>query len=369
MNRRCVLPLTVSAALLIAAAPARAQQPPNVLSPEVHADRRVTFRLYAPGADAVRVTSMEGHPPEAMSKGNDGVWAVTVGPLAPEIYSYAYEIDGAPLTDPRNPFVKVWLQLNSLVEVPGDPPRLHEIQDVPHGVVHLHTYRSQALDQTRQLYVYTPPGYAKDGPPLPVVYLLHGNGDQPDAWTSVGRAHAIADNLIAQQTIAPLVIVMPYGHLRSPRFGPLTPEMRQQSNQGVRRDLIEDVMPLVESAYRITRDPERRAIVGLSMGGGQSLATGLTRLDLFRWIGAFSAAVPQGDVDAQFPGLKSAADAHLRLLWIACGRSDFLLERNEAFRAWLDERDIAHEYKLTEGGHEWPVWRSYLGEFLQKVFR
>jgi len=369
MSRRVGLTIVILYALLLAATPARAQQPPNVLSPEVHEDRRVTFRLYAPNAEAVRLTSMEGQEPEAMSKGADGVWTVTVGPLAAEIYSYAYEVDGAPMLDPRNPDVKVWLQLNSMVEVPGAPPRLHEVQDVPHGVVHMHTYRSKALDQTRQVYVYTPPGYEADAARLPVVYLLHGNGDLADAWTSVGRAHVIADNLIAQKKIEPLVIVMPYGHVRSPRFGPMTPEVRQQSNDGVRRDLLEDVMPFVESTYGVSRGADRRAIVGLSMGGGQSLSTGLSRLDLFRWIGAFSAGTPQSDLDALFPDLAARTAKDLRLLWIACGRSDFLLERNEAFHAWLTERGIEHEYKLTEGGHEWPVWRSYLAEFLQQIFR
>ena len=367
MLRRPVLTLVLSALLLPSTA--RGQQPPNILSPEVHEDRRVTFRLYAPDARNVRVTSMEGQPPEGMSKGKDGVWTVTVGPLAPELYSYAYEIDGAPMLDPRNPDVKVWLQLNSMVEVPGDPPRLHEVRDVPHGVVHMHTYRSKALDQTRQMYVYTPPGYEPGGAALPVVYLLHGNGDLADAWTSVGRAHVIADNLIAQKKIGAVVIVMPYGHVRSPRFGPMTPETREKNNDGVRRDLVEDVMPFVESAYGVARDPERRAIVGLSMGGGQSLSTGLSRLDLFRWIGAFSAGTPQGDLDAQFPGLTDAAANDLRLLWIACGRGDFLLERNEAFHQWLTEHGIEHTYKLTAGGHEWPLWRSYLGEFLQEIFR
>ena len=369
MPQRAVPMIAILSALLLSATPARAQQPPNILSPEVHPDRRVTFRLYAPKAEAVRLTSMEGHEPKPMSKGADGVWTVTVGPLAPEIYSYAYEIDGAPMVDPRNPDVKVWLQLNSLVEVPGDPPRLHEVQNVPHGVVHMHTYRSKALDLTRELYVYTPPGYEPGGAALPVVYLLHGNGDLADAWTSVGRAHVIADNLIAQKKIGPLVIVMPYGHVRSPRFGPMTPDVRQQNNDGVRRDLLEDVMPFVESTYGVSRDADRRAIVGLSMGGGQSLSTGLSRLDLFRWIGAFSAGTPQGNLDALFPDLAARTAKDLRLLWIACGRSDFLLERNDAFHAWLTERGIEHEYTLTEGGHEWPLWRRYLGEFLQAIFR
>jgi enterochelin esterase-like enzyme len=366
MIRRPILTL-VTCALIVTVTAADAQQPSGVLSPEVHGDGRVTFRLLAPNARAVRVTAMEGQQPQAMTRDDRGVWSVTVGPLAPEIYSYAYEIDGASTIDPRNPDVKVWLQLNSMVEVPGDPPRLHEVRNVPHGAVHMHTYHSSSLDQTRQLFVYTPPGYQAAGEPLPVVYLLHGFGDLPDAWTSVGRAHVIADNLIAERRIEPVIIVMPYGHVRSPRVVS-RPASMPDDNQAVRRDLVEDVMPFVQTNYRAAADPERRAIVGLSMGGGQALTTGLTRLDLFRWVGGFSSATPQGDLDAQFAALQGNLPS-LRLLWIGCGRSDFLLQRNETFHDWLARHGVEHTYRVTDGGHEWPVWRKYLAEFLEKTFK
>jgi enterochelin esterase-like enzyme len=364
MNRPVLA--AVLCAIVAAASTASAQQPPTFISPEVHADGRVTFRFWAPRAHEVRVTAMENQQPVAMTKGAQGLWTATVGPLEPNIYSYAYEVDGAPTIDPRNPAVKVWLQLNSMVEVPGTPPRLHEVQDVPHGTIVLHTYRSKALNQTRQVFVYTPPGYQAGTAPLPVVYLRHGFGDDASAWTAVGRAHVIADNLIAQKRIEPMLIVMPYGHHRSPRTQP-APD-REDNDAAVERDLLEDVLPLVESAYRVARDPERRAIVGLSMGGGQALKTGLRHLDTFRWVGAFSAAAPQGDPSGHFPTLKADAAAKLRLLWIGIGKDDFLLTRNEEFDAWLKEQGFPYTYTVTAGAHDWIVWRRYLAEFLPLLF-
>src|SRR5574341_1818399 len=181
MRRRLTCLLLVL--LLSPALTSGQQDAPSFLTPEVSADRMVTFRFWAPNARTVRVTGMEGQEPATMTKGPRGVWSVKGGPLEPEIYSYVYEVDGAPVTDPRNPDVKVWLQLNSMVLMPGAPPRLHEVQDVPHGTVTLHTYKSKALGQTRQFFVYVPPGYAKRTNPVPVLYLKHGFGDDASAWT------------------------------------------------------------------------------------------------------------------------------------------------------------------------------------------
>jgi enterochelin esterase family protein len=361
----------VTRALLLAllvAAPARAQQqPPQFLTPEVSADRRVTFRLWAPNAKEVRVTGMEGQPPASLAKGDNGVWAVTVGPLEPEIYSYVYEVDGAPVTDPRNPQVKVWLQLNSMVLVPGTPPRLHEVQDVPHGTVVLHTYTSKALGQTRQFYVYTPPGYTEKSTPLPVLYLKHGFGDDPSAWTAVGQAHVIADNLLAQKRMVPMLIVMPWGHVKSPRLMRNRSEF-ENNDAGVEKELLQDIIPLVESTYRTARTPDKRAIAGLSMGGGQAIKTGFAHLDAFQWVGAFSSAIPE-DLDTRFPDLAEKTAKHMKHLWVGVGKKDFLLGPNEKFDAWLRSKGIPHGWLVSEGGHEWPVWRQYLGTYLPLLFK
>jgi enterochelin esterase family protein len=353
---------------LLAAAPAGAQQqPPQFLTPEVSADHRVTFRLWAPNAREVRVTAIEGQPPAPMTKGDNGVWAVTVGPLEPEIYSYVYEVDGAPVTDPRNPDVKVWLQLNSMVLVPGTPPRLHELQDVPHGTVVLHTYKSAALGQTRRLYVYTPPGYSEKSTLLPVLYLRHGFGDDASAWTSVGQAHVIADNLLAQKRMVPMLIVMPWGHVKSPRLVRDRAEFAG-NDEGVEKELLQDIIPLVEATYRAARTPDKRAIAGLSMGGGQAIKTGFAHLETFQWIGAFSSAIPE-NLDARFPDLRDRTARHMKHLWVGVGKKDFLLDPNEKFDGWLRSKGIPHAWLLSEGGHEWPVWRQYLGTYLPLLFK
>ncbi len=200
--------------------------------------------------------------------------------------------------------------------------------------------------------------------------MLHGFGDNQRAWTDVGRAHVIADNLIAAKRAVPLVIVMPYGHgvppeqSRGGRFG--------DNNGRFMTDLERDVMPLIEKAYRVASTPERRAVSGLSMGGGQTLTLALRRQDLFRWAGAFSSAIPDGDLKAVFPkaaGDPAAFNAGQKLLWIGIGKKDFLFERNQVFDKWLTETGVKHEYVVTEGGHTWLVWRDYLERLLQRLFQ
>jgi enterochelin esterase-like enzyme len=338
-------------------------------SPEVHADGTVTFRLKAPDAKAVSVVAIETLPPATMTRDEAGIWSVTVGPLPPAIYSYAFHIDGATVTDPRNPNVKVWIQSNSMVEIPGSTASL---TDVPHGVVHLQTYKSSVTGTERGVVVYTPPGYdASAAQPYPVLYLLHGFGDNQRAWTDVGKANLIADNLIAAGRAVPLVIVMPYGHGVPPEDAAAGTAGRDQNNPRFLKDLQTEVMPLVEKTYRIAKTPERRAVAGLSMGGGQTLLLGLTRQDLFRWVAAFSSAVPE---DAKTVFAPAAADPKAfntaeKLLWIGVGRNDSLLERNQVFDAWLTATGITHQYVVSDGGHTWLVWRAYLEQVLEKLFK
>jgi enterochelin esterase family protein len=265
----------------------------NPHSPEVHADGTITFRVKAPEAKTVSVVAIETLPPAPMTRDEAGIWSVTVGPLAPAIYSYAFQIDGAVVTDPRNPNVKVWIQSNSMVEIPGSAATLG---DVPHGVVHMHTYKSGVTGTERGLVVYTPPGYdAARSETYPVLYLLHGFGDNQRAWMDVGKANVIADNLIAAGRAVPLVIVMPYGHGVPPEDAGAGTPGRGENNARFLKDLETEVMPLVEKSYHVATTPERRAVAGLSMGGGQTLTLGLKRQDLFRWAAAFSSAVPEGD--------------------------------------------------------------------------
>ena len=345
----------------------------QVVSPEVHADRTVTFRLEAPQASKVLVQGLAGVEPQALAKSGNGVWEVTVGPLAPELYSYKFSVDGAEVTDPHNRHVKKWLTVENLVEVPGDPPRLHEQQRVRHGVVHHHTYYSTTADCERGVYVYTPPAYRADGTdPYPMLVLMHGYGDDESAWLEAGRAHWIADNLIAQGKVVPLVIAMPYGHpLPLPKGGTFD-DYATPNQVAMEEDLMQNLLPLLAGQYRLKDDRLQRAVAGLSMGGGQSLTIGLKHLDRFAWIAGFSSATPVGDVDKQLANLLenvSATNEQLKLLWIGCGKEDFLLERNEQFRTWLSAKTINHRYRLTDGGHDWMVWRKYLAEILPQLFR
>jgi enterochelin esterase family protein len=361
--------------------PARPGFTPPLVSPEVSSDHHVTFRLRAPGAKEVTVSGEWGGGPSAMTKGDDGVWTVTVGPLKADLYGYSFSVDGFQTLDPGNPGVKPMRSpRTSILEVPADPPRLHEFQDVPHGTVRIHQYRSRSLGKTRELYVYTPPEYDRD-PQMryPVLYLFHGSGDNDATWTVFGRAHLITDNLLAQGKAQPMIIVMPDGHAVPPQ--PRTPGAAgagagagpgagmSRNIAAFERDLLEDVMPLIEARYRVRNDPESRAIAGLSMGGGQSLVIGLNHPERFAWIGGFSAAVadPATSISAALADPK-ATERAVRLVWIACGKDDRLLENARRFSAALNEKGIRHEFQTTEGNHSWPVWRRYLAEFVPRLF-
>jgi len=339
-----------------------------IVSPEVQADRKVTFRIRAPkAAEVVLNGEWKGGGKTAMTKDEQGVWSVTVGPLEPDLYGYSFAIDGLTVPDPSNSVLKPMRSpRTSVVDVPGDPPRLHDWQDVPHGTVRLHEYASKSLGRRRPLRVYTPPGYDKDGSAAyPVLYLFHGSGDNEATWTSFGRAHVIADNLLAQGKAKAMIIVMTDGHAVVPGG----PESRGKNVEAFGKDLLEDVLPLVESAYRTKADREHRAIVGLSMGGGQSLTVGLNHLDRFAWVGGFSSAIGNPEVTiASALADPAATNAKLRLLWIACGKDDGLVKNAQTLSDVLKGKDVKHELKITEGNHSWPVWRKYLGEFLPLLF-
>jgi enterochelin esterase family protein len=337
-----------------------------VVSPEVKADRTVTFRLRAPKAAEVLLNGeWKGGGKLAMTKDDQGVWSLTVGPLEPDLYGYSYSVDAMTVTDPSNSVLKPMRSpRTSVVDVPGDPPRLHEYQDVPHGTVRLHEYPSKALGRLRPLRVVTPPGYDQDpSARFPVLYLFHGSGDTEATWTSFGHAHLIADNLLSQGKAKAMIIVMTDGH------AVVGPEARSRNVEMFGKDLLEDVLPFVEANYRTKRDRESRAIVGLSMGGGQSLTIGLNHLELFAWVGGFSSAISNPEQTlATALSDPAATNSKLRLLWIACGKDDGLVKNAQALSEVLVQKGIRHELKITDGNHSWPVWRKYLGEFLPLLF-
>lgn len=350
--------------LVCASSSLQAQRRQSIVSPEVHSDCLVTFRLRAPNAENVAVNLQGTHP---MAKDNEGLWSATIGPLEPEIYDYDFVVDGLHIVDPSNAWLKVWLRTSkNLLKVPGDQPMFFEQQNVPHGTVHIHKYSSKSLGVTRGLYVYTPPGYETSRDvKYPVLYLFHGFGDSEDAWTVVGRANLIVDNLLAKNKAKPLIIVMSYGHT------PSAPPVRGSIGryESFERDLIEDVIGYVQKNYRVHTDQKNRAVAGLSMGGGQSLSVGLGNLDLFGWVGAFSSAVPESENLEKLLVKPESLNEKLKLLWIGCGKKDFLFERNQKFLARLKADKINHVAHITEGAHEWRLWRIYLSVFVPLLFR
>ncbi|MFI5379618.1 MAG: alpha/beta hydrolase [Tepidisphaerales bacterium] len=346
-----------------ASQPVRRPQAP-ILSPDIKPDRQVTFRLRAPRAAEVVVNGQWTSGRSILAKDADGLWSVTVGPIDPGIYEYSFAVDGLSMIDPGNSAIKPMREpRTSILHIPGQPPLLHDFQNVPHGVVRQHTYQSKSLGRLRELAVYTPPGYDQQPDArFPTLYLQHGSGDNQATWTVHGKAHWITDNLIARRQARPMVIVMMDGHAAAPG-GAIS------NTAAFERDLLEDVLPFVESAYRVRPDAAGRAIVGLSMGGGQSLTIGLTHLDRFAWIGGFSSSVPTSQAVAACLDNATAANAKIKLLWIACGKDDFLLKRNQDFIAVLKEKGIHHDWHLTDGTHSWPVWRGYLTAILPQLFQ
>jgi enterochelin esterase family protein len=359
--------LAAIVAVVAAAAQAVSAQRPAapVVSPELQPDRKVTFRLRAPAAKEVSVWGDWG-PAVPLARADDGVWSVTLGPLAPELYQYGFIVDGLRITDPGNPHTKPQRSPStSILEVPGQPALLSEFQPVPHGTLHHHAYQSRPLGRVRPLVVYTPPGYDQQASGrFPVLYLFHGSGDSEATWGVVGRAHYILDNLIHAGRAKPMVIVMPDGHAVPP--GPAGGQNLEQFE----RDLLEEVIPFAEAHYRIRNTPDGRAIVGLSMGGGQSLTIGLNHTELFAWVGGFSSAVRDPAVSLA-PALAdpAATNGKLKLLWFACGKDDRLVDGARVLDTLLKEKSIRHEYQETAGGHSWPVWRKYLPQFVSLLFQ
>jgi enterochelin esterase-like enzyme len=369
--------LTLVALIRIGAQQTPAAQPPApFVSPEVHADNRVTFRFRDPNAKTV-VLRLEGQSNSiAMEKDDQGVWSTTTVPLDPDYYGYSFVADGVGLMDPSNWLLKPnLLGPQSVVHVAGPTSLAWEVNNVPHGEIHRHFYRSSVAGDDRDYYVYTPPGYdARTKNPYPVLYLLHGFSDDASGWTAVGRAHVILDNLIAQGKARPMIVVMPlgYGTMEMVQHGWgvwSNTELRDRNFAKFREALLAEVMPRVESQYAVSKDRTARAVAGLSMGGAESLLTGLNAIDKFAWIGAFSAGGFPEDLAQDFPSLNADAAQRLRLLWIACGTEDRLIAPNRNLRTWLKSRGVPVKEIETPGAHTWMVWRRNLAEFASLLFR
>jgi enterochelin esterase-like enzyme len=354
----------------------RTAGPAPVRSPQVAADRTVTFRLHAPAASEVSLSGefMRGSKP--LQKGSDGTWSISIGPLEPEIYNYNFTIDGVKTIDPANAEVKTGSTastISSILVVRGDGPAFYDPQPVPHGEIRTHWYESKSLQAVRRLTVYTPPDYGQGRDTrYPVLYLFHGANADETAWTRLGHVNLILDNLLAAGKTKPFIVVMPFGYGAPP--GTSVPEPGGGFSRTAAlfaRDLLGDVIPFIDTHYRVYGDREHRAIAGLSMGGAESLEIGLNHLELFSYVGAFSAAVRPENFAKTYSALianPQAANQQLHLLWIGCGSDDTLFDANGSFSKFLDTEKITHTFHKSPGAHTWIVWRRYLNEFAPLLF-
>jgi len=350
--------------LLLALPQVFGREPPD--SPQILADRRVVFRLRAPEADSVELKGIDRTLLEMM-RGPKGIWSLTVGPMDPGLYEYSFMVDDEQMIDPSNPSVKPETNPEtSLLEITTQTPLFYQWRDVPHGTVHLHEYYSKSLNRLRRMRVYTPPGYEReDGRRYPALYLFHGTGDTEATWTEFGRANLILDNLIAEGHAVPMLLAMPDGH------ADLQEEEGDHKANFLKfsADMLGSVVPLVDGNYRTIAQAGGRAINGLSMGGMQSLQIGINHTELFAYIGGMSAYVPDPE-DLLARGFRNShANSEIKLLWMSIGKDDDLLKDAEKFRAVLRKHSYRLQWSVTEGNHEWTVWRQYLRDFAPLIFR
>jgi enterochelin esterase-like enzyme len=385
----CLLHSTSLSAQQPSAPPSRPafQMPPptpndTLKSVEVQADRHVRFRIWAPNATEVKLQA-EGPeatpditPAEAyknmggvpLVKGDQGIWETTIGPIAPGVYRYNFVVDGVNVTDPRNPLISESLnQSRGLYEVPGAAFSEYAA-DVPHGAISVVYYNSKATGGLRRMHVYTPPGYEAGTSRVPVLYLLHGGGDSDNSWSTIGRAGAILDNLIAAHKAVPMIVVMPAGHIS--RDFRLTPGVRM-GHDAFNDDLVSVIVPYVDSHYRSIANRDNRALAGLSMGGLQTLTVSLTDSMDFAWVGVFSSG--------WFPNmLKETEDTDLAqyrssgkpfsLYWVGVGKYDIALDNCRASVSLLNKAGIKTEVYESGGFHAWNNWRDYLNLFAPMLF-
>jgi enterochelin esterase-like enzyme len=240
-------------------------------------------------------------------------------------------------------------------------------ESIERGKVDSVEYESKSVGEKRKMMVYLPPGYSKDKK-YPVLYLLHGGGDDETGWQVKGSADVVLDNLYADEKIVPMIVVMPNGFARGSDPQPAADTTRRRrDNRGFEKDLLTDIIPYIESHYSVHADREHRAIAGLSMGGGQALSIGLKHLDNFAWIAGFSSAVR--NAGASLLADPTATAKQLRLLWLSCGDEDRLLDASKSFHSVLEEKKIPHIWHVDSGGHTWPVWKNDLYLLAQKLFR
>lgn len=371
---------------------------PQIVSPQINEDNTVTFRLAAPNAKEVKVTGdflptqkintpfgeFDG-PGTADLVQKDGVWEwTTPAALAPELYSYTFLVDGLKITDPSNVHqIRDVASVTNVFLIDGGRASYYKIKDVPHGTVRKMWYESPGLGMNRRLTVYTPAGYETSNKKYPVFYLLHGMGGDENAWTELGRAAQILDNMIAEGKAEPMIVVMTNGNAAlqaapgESSLGFAAPTIQlPKTMEGSFETCFPEVVNFVDKNFRTIAKKEGRAIAGLSMGGYHSLHISKQYPDMFDYVGLFSAAimpdknVASAPVYADFDAkLKKQFEKKPALYWIGIGDKDFLYKANEEYRQLLDRNGYQYTYFETPDGHIWKNWRIYLTEFAPKLFK
>lgn len=381
----------------------------TLVSPEINADKTVTFRLYAPKAVTVQLTGdflpkttvqtpfgVQEADGVADMKEENGVWTYTTPqPLAPELYSYKFKVNGMDMLDPSNVYrtrdITTFVNIFIITNEKGDCGDLYSVNNVPHGNVNRVWYDSPTLGTKRRMTIYTPPTY-EEGGKYPVLYLLHGAGGDEEAWPALGRQAQILDNLIAEGKAKPMIVVMTNGNANCDAApgewhkGFYTPSFMGH-NEGAQpkattEEAYKDVMKYVENHYRVLKGQNNTAICGLSMGGYHTYAISKLNPGKFGYIGLFSAAIQMGqsnhgnDINSAIKAddktaaqLKALFAAKPKLYWIAIGKTDFLYDQNKTYRQYLTENNYPFEYFETGEGHIWKNWRIYLSKFATMVFK
>jgi enterochelin esterase-like enzyme len=361
------------------------RMPAVVKSAEILPDNSVIFRLLSKNAGSVSVSGdwMPGMGASVpMVKNDTNLWVLKTGPLKPELYSYTFLIDGVRVLDPNNPLVKRDGRRNeSMFIVPGEESELYSVQEVPHGTLSKIWYNSPSLKLNRRMYVYTPAGYEDNQVRYPVFYLLHGGGGDEDAWTTLGRECQIMDNLISEGKAKPMIVVMPNGNPgQEAAFtdAPVTKEVQAPYDMGAGKfeeSMVRDIIPYIESHFRVIAGSDSRALAGLSMGGMQTITLTGNYPDMFGYIGVMSMGLvdmttmglkPDPEQDAKFEALKNS---RYKLYWVGVGKEDFLYKSVQNLRNALDKHGLKYTYRETTGGHSWTNWRIYLSEFAPLLFR
>jgi enterochelin esterase family protein len=352
----------IAIVVMLTCTTASAQRPPAISSPDVHKDKSITFRYFSRTAQRVYVSGEFLKAPVAMQRDTSGIWSVTVPPVQPDIYPYSFWVDSVQTADPNNTYIFANERFKrSIVDVPGDQPLIHSLQNVPHGKITYCYYKSSTLGTTRPLLVYTPPGFEHNGKKkYPVLYLIHGGSDTEETWTKVGRANLIADNLIAQGKAKPMIIVMPYGNVRPKPMADFT------------LDAVNDIVPYVESNYPVLKDSKNRAVAGFSVGGGQTLNIGLTNPDKFGYVCSYAPYTGTDEFKKNFSNWNpdaSAMNKQLKLFTISVGTEDFLYESVKQNIAMFEEKKLKLETLIVPGGHTWMNCKLFLANSLQQLFK